>query len=107
MTLHGFFSISNHHHQNPFLLLRLPSEACANKIMARTMLGRFMIEVWGLGNSWAELHASLARYPADQMAPYSGKEDRFIWKAAIFGLDSSLRWEEFFPDPFFRVYFNL
>ncbi|XP_038051351.1 tRNA (guanine(10)-N2)-methyltransferase homolog [Patiria miniata] len=60
---------------NPFLLLRLPSDSCADKIMARTMLGRFMIEVWGQGNSWTDLRQSLKLYPEDKKAPYNVNAD--------------------------------
>ncbi|XP_022101515.1 tRNA (guanine(10)-N2)-methyltransferase homolog isoform X3 [Acanthaster planci] len=60
---------------NPFLLLRLPSNSCAHKIMGRTMLGRFMIELWGHGNSWSELHQSLQLYPDERKAPFSQNAD--------------------------------
>ena len=71
--------------QNPFLLLRLPSESCAHKIMGRTMLGRFMIEVWGHGNSWSELYESLNKVPEQNKAPYNLPETSFCFKMRTLG----------------------
>ncbi|XP_071804745.1 tRNA (guanine(10)-N(2))-methyltransferase homolog [Asterias amurensis] len=72
-------------HHNPFLLLRLPSESCAHKIMGRTMLGRFMIEVWGHGNSWSELYESLNKVPEENKAPYNLPETSFCFKMRTLG----------------------
>ncbi|XP_072175830.1 tRNA (guanine(10)-N(2))-methyltransferase homolog [Diadema setosum] len=79
------FSSHQHGDQSPFLLVDLPSEECARKIMGRSILAKSSIEVWAQGTTYPEVCQQLKLYPQSEMEPYCHEDVTFCFKVHTFG----------------------
>jgi tRNA (guanine10-N2)-methyltransferase len=71
--------LSHHDESNPFLIVDLPNDDAARKIMARSILGRGIYELWGHGTDLSELHSNVQssqpQFKIDQYKTCSFKFD--------------------------------
>ncbi|XP_071957477.1 tRNA (guanine(10)-N(2))-methyltransferase homolog isoform X2 [Antedon mediterranea] len=77
--------IEKHNNTSPFLVVQLPSEECAVKIMGRCILAKSIIELWARGNSRQEVYDKLRDFPKERSSFFSGEDQSFCLRVHTFG----------------------
>ncbi|CAK7893286.1 tRNA (guanine(10)-N2)-methyltransferase [[Candida] anglica] len=76
--LHGVsIDLSHHDESNPFVIVDLENDEDAKKIMARSILGRGIYELWGHGTTLEELHESVKATSSDKFPLYENNSFKF------------------------------
>ncbi|CAH1774475.1 unnamed protein product [Owenia fusiformis] len=76
--------------KNPFLIVGLPSESCAKKIMKRAILIRSMYELWAEGNNRDQLCTNIKNIPTEQLRPYLSPDLSYRFKIETFNKTISM-----------------
>lgn len=71
--------------EQPFVIMDLPSEQCAQQLASRTVLLRSVYELWGHGRSPDELIAKLKELPNERLSPYASPKYSFRLRVDTFG----------------------
>ncbi|CAL8463394.1 g2928 [Coccomyxa elongata] len=58
------------HFYSPFWYLQLPSDAVAQEVAARSILLKGFLDLWGEGETWEELEASIRAFPEELKQPW-------------------------------------
>lgn len=75
---HGIsIDLSHHDEKNPFLIVKLENDEQARKIMARSILGRGIYELWGQGKNLEELHEDVKQRSSDRFDEYKKMSFKF------------------------------
>lgn len=75
---HGIsIDLSHHDEKNPFLIVKLENDEQARKIMARSILGRGIYELWGQGKNLEELHEDVKQWSSDRFDEYKKMSFKF------------------------------
>ena len=75
---HGIsIDLSHHDEKNPFLIVKLENDEQARKIMARSILGRGIYELWGQGKNLEELHENVKQRSSDRFDEYKKVSFKF------------------------------
>lgn len=75
---HGIsIDLSHHDEKNPFLIVKLENDEQARKIMARSILGRGIYELWGQGKNLEELHEDVKQRSSDMFDEYKKMSFKF------------------------------
>lgn len=69
--------LSHHDEKNPFLIVKLENDEQARKIMARSILGRGIYELWGQGKNLEELHEDVKQRSSDRFDEYKKMSFKF------------------------------
>ncbi|XP_077990460.1 tRNA (guanine(10)-N(2))-methyltransferase TRMT11-like [Glandiceps talaboti] len=69
----------------PFIVLTLPDEDSGQKIMTRTVLGKYLLEIWASAKTYPELYEKLRQCPSEMMAPYCRPDTTLKVRANAFG----------------------
>ncbi|KAL1988250.1 hypothetical protein VTN96DRAFT_225 [Rasamsonia emersonii] len=73
---------------SPYCIVRLKDEAAARALIARSILGKDIIELWAQGTNYEELHAEVRRRTSDRWEKYRNVSfrftvDSFAWKRSL------------------------
>ncbi|XP_070533692.1 tRNA (guanine(10)-N(2))-methyltransferase homolog [Ptychodera flava] len=71
--------------ENPFLLLRLPSEESGRKIMSRTVLGKYLLELWASASTYTELYEKLRHCPQELISSHCRPDISFKVRVNSYG----------------------
>lgn len=67
----------DHRKENPYLVVCLPSEDCARKLLSRTVSIKSVYELWGQGENLTALKENLLQYPPDKMRTFTSGDKSF------------------------------
>ncbi|XP_058950203.2 tRNA (guanine(10)-N2)-methyltransferase homolog [Pocillopora verrucosa] len=67
----------DHRKENPYLVVCLPSEDCARKLLSRTVSIKSVYELWGQGENLTALKENLLQYPPDKMRAFTSSDKSF------------------------------
>lgn len=70
-------SFANPAHQTPYCVVRLQNEAAARALISRSILVKDIIELWGSGRNYEEVHADAHRRTQHRWAGYLNASFRF------------------------------
>lgn len=73
---------ANKPHQSPYCILKLPDEAAARALVARSILSKDIYELWGQGENYEELHADVKKRTSHLWPKYN--EDSFAFEVDSF-----------------------
>ncbi|GAD99370.1 RNA methylase family protein [Paecilomyces variotii No. 5] len=62
---------------SPYALVKVQDERAARALIARSILAKDIIEIWGQGTTYDELHADVRRRTSDRWAAYNDVSFRF------------------------------
>lgn len=71
------FQLQDHRKENPHLLIGLPNEDCARKLLSRAVSIKSLYEVWGHGQNLTDVKQSVLHYPVHKMKPFSSRDSTF------------------------------
>lgn len=76
---------ANEPHQSPYCILKLPDEAAARALVARSILSKDIYELWGQGENYEELHADVKKrtthlWPNYNVGTFAFEVDSFCGK---------------------------
>lgn len=67
----------DHRKENPYLVVHLPNEDCARKLLSRTVSIKSVYELWGQGENLTALKENLLQYPPDKMRTFTSGDKSF------------------------------
>ncbi|KAK8729830.1 hypothetical protein OTU49_008346 [Cherax quadricarinatus] len=70
--------------EDPYVILEMQSEDDARKLMSRSMLVRSCYELWGQGDTEAELHSNIKSLPENLTKPHLVHEKTFMVRVESF-----------------------
>ncbi|XP_071536651.1 tRNA (guanine(10)-N(2))-methyltransferase homolog [Panulirus ornatus] len=78
--------------EDPYVIVEMNSEMDARKLMSRSLLVRSCYELWGQGETEAELHSSVKSHPQEFFRPHLSHDKTF--KVRVESFNKTLKYSE-------------